>query len=254
MSFMHIVKILLVRIYMAPVNFLRRMYWQYRYLKNPEETLKEVLGRFRTFLAVTPSYSKVRNREAQSSGGISLQTITIEGYIKVMSKIMRDERCVFLKKKNMDNVMERLKLKNMSYTHTCNCASGIEWLMRFWGINVKIPRPRKPERMQRDNLTEFDVSKLFKSCRSLRDKALLSVCAYAGPRTKEISKMKVGDFDAVGLSLFILNGKYSKDRKICISQEAADAIQGWIDLSKKSLMMLCSQKIREALGGPSNVS
>ena len=247
MSFMNIVKILLVSIYMAPVNLTRRLYWQYCYWKNPEETLKLALGRFRTFLAVTPSFSKVRGREALAAGGISLQTITIEGYIKVMSKIMRDEGCVFLSKKNMDNVMEKLKRENKSYTHTCNCASGMEWLMRYWGITVKIARPRKPERMQRDNLTEFDVGKLFKSCRSLRDKALLSVCAYAGPRTAEISRLKASDIElGESGSIFINNGKYSRDRKCCINEEASEAIQDWINKSKKSLTIFFFPSMAEA--------
>ena len=245
MSFMNIVKILLVTISMAPVNFLRRMYWQYRYWKRPDETMGEVLGRFRTFLAVTPSYSKVRSREAQSGGGISLQTITIDGYIKVIKKILIDEHCVFLSKKNMDNVMEKLKRENKSYTHTCNCASAMEWHMRFWGIRVKIARPRKPERLPRENLSEMDVSQLFKACKTTRDKAILSVCAYAGPRTSEITKLKTSEFEGDGLSLFINNGKYSRDRRTCINEEAAEAIQEWITMSKKSLMTCFSPRAQE---------
>lgn len=232
-------------------NLVRRHHWNRRYKRCPKSTIKEFMTEFREYLSRTPSQAMGRNREEGKSAGFTLAPVTVGGYMRIVSKIVRDQGTVFPTKKQMYASVTHLKEKRASYSHICGTASCLEWLSRFWRMPVKIARPRKPERCVREVLSEREIKALMEACRTKREKALMALSAWGGLRTSELSRVRVLDLDLKNLIVNVVCGKYFRDRASCITQECADALEDYIKQAKKDredlVFTKCTGSIRRTM-------
>ena len=83
---------------------------------------------------------------------------------------------------------------------------------------VDIPNPRVSKYVQ-EVLSEEDMAQLFDACRSMRELAMLHLLYDTGIRSREVSGIKLSDFDKVHQQLTIRNGKGAKLRTLPYSEE-----------------------------------
>ena len=79
--------------------------------------------------------------------------------------------------------------------------------------------------------TREDVLKLIQSCKTVRDKALISVLYESGCRIGELLNLKLSDieFDSYG-SVLIVNGK-TGSRRVRICGKAVDYLKEWVNVN-----------------------
>jgi integrase/recombinase XerD len=101
-----------------------------------------------------------------------------------------------------------------------------EWL----GINIKIPRMRKPPR-KITVLNDDEVAKLLKSISDPLDKLILSILLDTGLRSRELLSIRVSDIDLESRTITVTETKYGRERKVIITSKTADLIKAWIELN-----------------------
>lgn len=217
----------------------RRLYWRWRFNKDPEGCIRLVLTRFRAYLTVTPPKMLMPDRVTRKTRDSTLAPITINNHLRVIAKVMRDERTVFPSKAQIQAKAAKLTQQSRSWSHVHNTASAMEWLARFWGNPVRIARPKKPKCVPGEALTEAEIAQLFQACRTLRDRVLLGIFADAALRCCEVARLRVKDINFTNLSIFA-HGKNNKQRHVCITRCCAEDMKTYIAQTKKTGMTLCS--------------
>ncbi len=144
---------------------------------------------------------------------------TVEGYARSLSIALRRMRKFAPRTADIKRHILWMHKRQYSYSHIVNTSIALEHYGRKKGISVKIGRPRKPNRVLKDLLTESEVSRIIQSARSLREKALIVLMAYSGMRNLEICNLRVGDLDLGSNRVTIVAGKNKKDRIINISAD-----------------------------------
>ncbi len=117
--------------------------------------------------------------------------------------------------------IEQMHKAGASYSHIVNTSLAIEAYCAFLGRPIKLGRPRKPRRLVRGTLSESEVTLLIHAARSLREKAMIAVVAYAGLRNRELGRLRNSDVNLSGRYLFIRGTKPQKDRHANIAAPCA---------------------------------
>ena len=92
----------------------------------------------------------------------------------------------------------------------------------------RVPKRKRPEEVERNVLEESKH-------RLVRDRAIVFLMMYAGPRVDEASKLNIGDIELKEKSgsLHIRKGKGLRERRTSIPLPARKALQKWLDLHNK---------------------
>jgi integrase/recombinase XerD len=198
-------------------NYFRRLWANHCYKKNPDNAQK-VLTKFRNYLSIENGLGQV----------------TTQNYIKGVKRFIRETEMLFPSKDVVIGYLGAFRELEKSYSHVRNTTKNLEWYMKFWKVPIKLKYPRKPETIIKDILTEDEIQRMIKACKTIKDKAILSLLAYTGVRTKELRNLKVQDIDLKKLTLTVIKGKNSRDRIICISEECGEIIEKYLkEFSKK---------------------
>ena len=108
-----------------------------------------------------------------------------------------------------------------SYSHIVNTSLAIEAYCAFRERPIKLGRPRKPKRLVRGTLSEAEVTLLIHAARTLRERAMIAVVAYAGIRNRELGRLRIADVNLSGRFLFVRGTKPQKDRHAHIAGPCA---------------------------------
>jgi site-specific recombinase XerD len=145
--------------------------------------------------------------------------ITISGYYRVLSKIIRElgERP---RRKAVEDYALAMRKKSYSHSHLSNTAVALERYMAFMGRPLKLGRTRKPQTLPvKEILTEGEIARILVETKDSREKAMVGTLVYCGCRNKEVCQLKVQDIDLENNLVRVLGGKFNKDRIIPISNE-----------------------------------
>lgn len=134
--------------------------------------------------------------------------------------------------------IELMHKAGASYSHIVNTSLAIEAYCAFLGRPIKLGRPRKPKRLVRGTPTEAEVTLLIHAARTLREKAMIAVIAYAGLRNRELGRLRNSDVNLTGRYLFIRGTKPQKDRHANIAAPCAAVL---------------AEYMRERGGGPDDL-
>lgn len=226
--------------------FARRLYWNRLFLEDRQACLDRVMRDFEAFLRVghEPS-SEARPQRAASPYGSAgrrwdaLGPVTVEGYVKMIRKLVKDAAEIFPRKKSITEAIMRFHEDERSYSHVRNFSIAAEWYMEFWGDPISLPRARKPSRVVREFLEEDEVRALLRACKTRRETALVATLAYSGLRIRELSRLAVSDIGWREHSLLVREGKGSKDRIVCVAQACIDSLRAYAPEGEKSPRIAC---------------
>jgi integrase/recombinase XerD len=121
----------------------------------------------------------------------------------------------------IERYIEQMHKAGASYSHIVNTSLAIEAYCTFLGRPIKLGRPRKPKHLVRGTLSEAEVTLLIHAARTLREKAMIAVIAYAGLRNRELGRLRNSDVNLSGRYLFVHGTKPQKDRHANIAAPCA---------------------------------
>lgn len=97
-----------------------------------------------------------------------------------------------------------------------------------WSVNnnylqsnpCKCIEPIKYKKNERIPLTDFELKKIRKVCKSIREKALIEFLYTTGCRVTELENMNISDINFTANEVRIKDGKGGKDRKVYLTENA----------------------------------
>jgi site-specific recombinase XerD len=98
------------------------------------------------------------------------------------------------------------------------------------GTRLRVAKPL-PRALREDQIDRF-----FDVIKSKRDWAMFRLMLRCGLRVEEVADLTLGAIDLKQCRLMVLNGKGSKDRVVYISEDAADALDGYLKLRRHCRM------------------
>jgi len=129
---------------------------------------------------------------------------------------------------DIDQYICTMRKKGGSYSHIVNTSLALERYMEFLESPIKLGRPKKPRPLIRSTLTEAEVSLIIHAAKNVRERAILSLLAYSGLRSKELCNLRVGDIDLGRQVVRVRDGKGRKDRLACISGVCVETLIEYI--------------------------
>ncbi len=150
--------------------------------------------------------------------------LTARGYSRSLSIALRRME-KFIPK--YDDVIEHIvwMKKKFSYSHITNTMIAIERYLEYKGQPITLSRPRKPQRILKDFLTEAEITRIIAASNiCIRKKAMITLLAYSGIRNVEFCNLKVKDVDLGNNEITVTHGKNFKERITNISSECTNVL------------------------------
>jgi len=218
-----------------------RWYWNRLYKRAPETYLNRIMDEFSAFLRVAhdgpsapsepsgPCRAQELPVRFQNLAPEGLGPVTVEGYIKMLRKFVRDTGEICPCRETITAAMMSFHKREMSFSHVRNFRVAMEWYMKFWDDPIQLLKAKKPQRAIREFLTEEEVRKLLSATKNLREQAIVATLAYSGVRAKELCRLKPSDVSFENKNILVREGKGLKDRIVCISAGCMEILRKYIE-------------------------
>jgi len=93
----------------------------------------------------------IKSFEAYLSVEMQLGTVTIEGYLKLISKFLKDTNTVFPTRDVIITWLAKMRKAKASYSHMRNTGNCLMHFMKYRGIaDFKLKPPKRPRRIIKD--------------------------------------------------------------------------------------------------------
>lgn len=155
--------------------------------------------------------------------------ITLKGYSGTIRRLVKDLGTLTPSHNQITDYIVMMYDKQYSYHYIVNTSLAIEWYMRFINNPIILGRPKKPQHIIKDTLTEAEIAVLINFSKNIREKAIISLLAYSGIRNKELCNLRVSDINLGENTARILDGKGKKDRFVNISGSCSKIIMSYLD-------------------------
>ena len=147
---------------------------------------------------------------------------------KDVKKITKDDILLYLFK-----TQKTRKISNRTLNSRRTIINGFfEWAVNnnyLQSNPCKCIEPIKYKKNERIPLTEFELKKVRKSCKSIREKALIEFLYTTGCRVTELENMNISDVDFNTNEVNIRDGKGGKDRKAYLTENAKLLLLDYIE-------------------------
>lgn len=155
--------------------------------------------------------------------------VTIVGYKGSARRLIKSVKTLMPNHDQVINYIVRMHEKEYSYSHIVNTSLALEWYMDFIGNPIKLGRPKKPNHIIKDTLSEAEVTLLIDASKNVREKAIISILAYSGIRNKELCNLRVCDVNLGDNMVRVIEGKNKKDRMIHISGDCTRVLIDYLN-------------------------
>lgn len=162
-----------------------------------------------------------------------LGEVTREGYKRFISIVLNRLNNTIPEHKEFQEHIIWMHSKKYSHSHILNTSIAIEHFTEFNGDKLIIAKTRRPKTLIKYVLTEAEIALMIRFTNNLREKAIISLLAYTGIRTREFCNLKVEDLDIGNNKVIIRNGKYSKDRRINMGALCSNVLMEYLIEYKK---------------------
>jgi site-specific recombinase XerD len=130
--------------------------------------------------------------------------------------------------RNIEDHIAGMMQAGASYAHITNTSVALERYCEFLGTPVKLGRPKKPHTVLTGTLSEAEVTLLINAAKNLRERAILSLLAYAGLRNRELCNMLVGDVDVASQLVHVRGTKTQRDRNAAIAPACVSVLLDYL--------------------------
>jgi len=145
-----------------------------------------------------------------------LQPVTVAGHINGIRRIIKRIGTLTPSVKQAEDFICELYMSEYSHSHKSNSATSLEYYMEYLQTPIKFGRQRKPKRLIKETLNESEVNRMLLACINSRERAIVSLIAYAGLRPKEVCQLKRKDIDLNINQIRVELGKGVKDGNVFI--------------------------------------
>lgn len=153
--------------------------------------------------------------------------VTIRGYRVVLQKFLRE--VPEPDKDAAERYLLRMKKQDYSYSHVRNTIVIIRRYMNFLEDPIDVEQPRRPDKLPaKEILTVGEIARLLAATKNVRERAMISILAYTGLRNKEVCNLKVKNVDLGSNLVKVINGKFSKDRTVPMTQDCAATLTKYL--------------------------
>lgn len=154
--------------------------------------------------------------------------ITVDGYRRTLTKVLRDLGTQKPTAGQLEKYIAEMHKKSYSYSHLRNTIIIVERYSQFIKRPVKLARPRKPQPMIKEILSEAEVVRILTATNNIRERAALSLLIYTGIRNKELCNLRVKDVDFENNVIKVFGGKFNKDRAVNIQKDGIRAVSEYL--------------------------
>jgi integrase/recombinase XerD len=136
----------------------------------------------------------------------------------------------------LDGVIVGIRRTGASYSHIVNTSLALERYMEFIGNPIRLGRPKKPRPLVRNTLSEAEISLIIHAAKNARERAILSLLAYSGVRSKELCGLLIENIDFANQVVHVRNGKGQKDRCPCIAGPCIKTLMDYLGERKGKVL------------------
>jgi len=127
-----------------------------------------------------------------------------------------------------DYIAEMYLAERYSYFHITGTIRSLERYMEFNGHPLRLARPRKPRFAQKEALSEAEIAVILSVVKRTRERAMIGLLAYAGIRNEELCALKTDHVDLANNTVFVSQGKGSKDRTVPITGDCSKLVMQYL--------------------------
>jgi len=156
-----------------------------------------------------------------------LKENTIDNYRKTARAFIRWSEILYPDHGRVEDYMVMIYEQKYSYHHITNTCIGVERYMEFIKNPIKLGRPKKPQLVSKQTMTEAEVAIFLNATKNIREKAMMTLLAYSGIRNHELCGTKVEDVD-LGNNEVVIFGKGSKERIVNVDGECTKVLMAYL--------------------------
>ncbi|MDA8137783.1 MAG: tyrosine-type recombinase/integrase [Desulfobacteraceae bacterium] len=158
-----------------------------------------------------------------------LRHTTINNYRKIVARFLEKVGQQEITAAIVEDYLAEMYLcEKYTYYHITNTIRALERYMDYLGAPVQLARPRKPKFAPKGALSEAEIAIIISAAKNTRERAIMALLAYSGIRNEELCALKVCHINVADSTLFVLQGKGSKDRVVPIAGDCIKQVMEYL--------------------------
>lgn len=153
---------------------------------------------------------------------------TADTYVRILKRILKDCGTPAPDPYQLRVHIATLRDRSYSHSHIANVCRVVEAYTESLGHKMTLARGKRGNDPTVESLTEGEVAVILSACRTVRERAILSILAYSGMRNDELCRLKTEDVNIAEQSIHIRNGKGGNGRSVRVSGQCVSDIQAYL--------------------------
>lgn len=149
-------------------------------------------------------------------------------YLRILRRILKDCGTALPEPHQLRLHVATLRERGYSQSHIANVCRVVEAYTESTGRKLTLARGRKTKSSSVESLTEGEVAVILSACRTVRERAILSILAYSGMRNDELCRLRTADVGLADQVIRITHGKGGHGRAVRVSGRCIADVQAYL--------------------------